>query len=76
MVTTLQRLGSTFPLLLLLMCFLYGFRLLDYFSLQPCMAIYRKQPRSARKFAQASCSSQANCGLMVKASTFPGELLA
>jgi len=34
------------------------------------MAIYRKQPRSAGKFAQA------NRGLMVKASTRPGELLA
>ena len=31
--------------------------LLNSFLLQPCMAIYRKQPLSAGKFAQASCSS-------------------
>ena len=47
---------------------LFGF-CCDFPSLQQCMAIYRKQLRSARKFAQA------NCGLMVKASTPQDELL-
>ena len=39
------------------------------------MAIYRKDPRGASKFAQASCSLPKRiCDLVLKAQTHPGKL--
>jgi len=77
MVTTLYRLDSTFPFLLLLLRFSLVLVQLDFVSNILNIAIYRKEPRGAEKLAQASCSSPRRIyDLVLKALICLGELIA